>query len=46
MQAKLARVETKIDSIEAKKEFEKSLRPFIEKSLSDETRRAYGRVVK
>lgn len=46
MQAKLARVENQIDVIEAKKAFEKSLRPFIEKSLSDETRRAYGRVVK
>ncbi len=37
------------DLIEAKKanrDFEKSLRPFIEKSLSSETRRAYGRVVK
>jgi integrase/recombinase XerD len=31
---------------DAKKEFEKTVRPFIEKSLSDETRRAYGRVVK
>jgi site-specific recombinase XerD len=29
-----------------KAEFEKSLRPFIEKSLSAETRRAYGRVIK
>lgn len=46
MQAKLVQVENQIDSREAKKEFEKSLIPFIEKSLSDETRRAYGRVVK
>lgn len=46
MQAKLVKVENKFDLVDAKKEFEKSLRPFIEKSLSDETRRAYGRVVK
>ena len=31
---------------DSKKEFERTLRPFIEKSLSNETRRAYGRVIK
>lgn len=46
MQAKLVKIENHVDSVESKKEFEKSLRPFIEKSLSEETRRAYGRVVK
>jgi hypothetical protein len=47
MEAKLVRVENKIDaSKDVRKEFEKTLRPFIEKSLSEETRRAYGRVVK
>jgi integrase/recombinase XerD len=30
----------------ARKELEKTFRPFIEKSISEETRRAYGRVVK
>lgn len=29
-----------------KKQFEKDIRPFVEKSLSDETRRAYGRVTR
>lgn len=33
-------------AIDSKKAFEKSIRPFVEKSLSSETRRAYGRVVK
>lgn len=47
MEAKLYRVDDKISHrAEAKKQFEKSVRPFIEKSLSAETRRAYGRVVK
>lgn len=47
MEAKLVEAKSTVDTgIEAKKEFEKSLRPFIEKSLSAETRRAYGRVVK
>lgn len=46
MQAKLIKIEDRFDFVNTKKEFEKSLRPFIEKSLSDETRRAYGRVVK
>ena len=47
MQAKLVKIENKIDSAaDSKKEFEKSVRPFIEKSLSSETRRAYGRVIK
>jgi integrase/recombinase XerD len=47
LEAKLVKVDTKIDLLaETKKEFEKSIRPFIEKSLSAETRRAYGRVVK
>lgn len=50
MQAKLVTIENRLDSIEARaearKEFEKTFRPFIEKSLSEETRRAYGRVVK
>lgn len=30
----------------AERELQKTLRPFVEKSLSDETRRAYGRVVR
>jgi len=47
MQAKLVKLENKIDSAgDSNKEFEKSVRPFIEKSLSAETRRAYSRVVK
>lgn len=47
MEAKLVKIENKIDSAaDSKKEFEKSVRPFIEKSLSSETRRAYGRVIK
>ena len=47
MQAKLAKIENRIDSAaDSKKEFEKSVRPFVEKSLSAETRRAYGRVIK
>ena len=47
MQAKLVKIENKTDSAaDSKKEFEKSVRPFIEKSLSSETRRAYGRVIK
>lgn len=47
MPAKLVKTENKIDSAaDSKKEFEKSVRPFIEKSLSIETRRAYGRVIK
>ncbi len=47
MEAKLVRIDDKISQrAEAKKQFEKSVRPFIEKSLSAETRRAYSRVVK
>lgn len=47
MQAKLVKIESQIDSsAKTKAVFEKSLRPFIEKSLSTETRRAYGRVIK
>ncbi len=33
-------------SADSRKAFEKSVRPFVEKSLSAETRRAYGRVIK
>ena len=47
MKAELVKVENGIDArTNAKKEFEKSVRPFVEKSLSEETRRAYGRVIK
>ncbi|MDQ3321831.1 MAG: tyrosine-type recombinase/integrase [Acidobacteriota bacterium] len=47
MEEKHVKIENKIDSLAgSKKEFEKSVRPFIEKSLSTETRRAYGRVVR
>ena len=47
MENKLIKIENRVDErANARKEFEKSVRPFIEKSLSDETRRAYGRVVK
>jgi len=47
VESKLIKVENRIDSIaDLKKDFEKSLRPFIEKSISAETRRAYGRVVR
>ena len=47
MKAELVKVENETDArANAKREFEKSVRPFIEKSLSEETRRAYGRVIK
>jgi len=47
METKLVKIENKIDTVaDSKKEFDKSLRPFIEKSISAETRRAYGRVIK
>ncbi len=47
MEAKPVKIENKIDvRADTKKTFEKNVRPFIEKSLSDETRRAYGRVIK
>lgn len=47
MEVVLVKTEPKIDErTDAKKEFEKNVRPFVEKSLSNETRRAYGRVVK
>jgi site-specific recombinase XerD len=47
MQVKLLKIDSQINSADKTKvEFEKSLRPFIEKSLSSETRRAYGRVIK
>lgn len=47
MKAELIKIDRKDDSIaDAKKELEKTFRPFIEKSISEETRRAYGRVVK
>lgn len=47
MEAKLIKIENKTEPItNAKAEIEKSYKPFIEKSLSTETRRAYGRVVK
>ena len=47
METKLVTIENKIDErANAKKDFEKTVRPFVEKSLSEETRRAYGRVIK
>ncbi len=47
METKLVKVKNRIDAVaDSKKEFDKSLRPFVEKSLSAETRRAYGRVIK
>ena len=47
MEIKLIKTESKINlGREANKRFEKDLRPFIEKSISAETRRAYGRVVR
>lgn len=47
MKAELIKTDQKNDSIaDAKKELERTFRPFIEKSISEETRRAYGRVVK
>ena len=47
MKTELVKIENEIDArAKAKREFEKSLRPFVEKSLSEETRRAYGRVIK
>jgi len=47
LKAELIKIDRKDDSIaDAKKELEKTFRPFIEKSISEETRRAYGRVVK
>ncbi|HEX8370785.1 MAG TPA: hypothetical protein VF604_19725 [Pyrinomonadaceae bacterium] len=47
MEAKLIKIENKIGlTANAKAEIEKSFKPFIEKSVSAETRRAYGRVVK
>lgn len=47
MKAGLIKIDRKDDSIaDAKKELEKTFRPFIEKSISVETRRAYGRVVR
>lgn len=47
MESKLTKIENKIYSLEdSKREFQKNVRPFIEKSLSGETRRAYGRVVR
>ena len=47
MEAKLVKIESRIDEqANARKDFEKAVRPFVEKSLSEETRRAYGRVIK
>ena len=47
METKLTKIENRIDSFaDSKKQFEKSFRPFIEKNISAETRRAYGRVVR
>ena len=47
MKAELIKIEPQHNQISsAKKELEKTFRPFIEKSISEETRRAYGRVVK
>lgn len=47
VKSELVVIENKIYArTRVKKEFEKTVRPFVEKSLSDETRRAYGRVIK
>jgi integrase/recombinase XerD len=47
MKAEIVRVKSKSDSVaEARKDLEKIFRPFVEKSVSAETRRAYGRVAK
>jgi integrase/recombinase XerD len=47
MEARLIKIENKIGLItNTKAELEKNFKPFIEKSVSAETRRAYGRVVK
>ena len=47
MKAELIKIDQKDDSIlNTKQEMEKTFRPFVEKSISAETRRAYGRVVK
>ena len=47
MELKLIKIESQIDErANDRKVFEKAVRPFVEKSLSEETRRAYGRVVK
>jgi integrase/recombinase XerD len=46
-ETKLVKIENKIDErTNARKDFEKAVRPFVEKSLSEETRRTYGRVIK
>lgn len=45
--AKIIKIENNVDSVNADgRTLEKNVRPFVEKSLSNETRRAYGRVVK
>ncbi len=45
IKAKSIKIENEIvASAEEKKRFEKSLRPFIEKSISAQTRRAYERM--
>lgn len=47
MEAKLIKIERKMELIaNTKAELEKNFKPFIEKGLSTETRRAYGRVIK
>ena len=47
MKVELVKTEYETDvRANAKREFEKTVRPFVEKSLSEETRRAYGRVIK
>lgn len=47
IEVKLVDLRNRIDSVaDSKKDFERSVRPFIEKSLSAETRRAYGRVIR
>ena len=47
MKAELIKIDQKDNSIlNTKQELEKAFRPFVEKSISAETRRAYGRVVK
>jgi integrase/recombinase XerD len=47
LKAELIKIDQKeVSFTDVKKDLEKTFRPFIEKSISAETRRAYGRVVK
>jgi integrase/recombinase XerD len=47
MEAKLIKIENKLEvTANTKAALEKSFKPFIEKSISAETRRAYGRIIK